>query len=67
MKIFANVPENTIPYKCGERVMACIVETNEAGQITNLIKCVEFFKSCDDAREWQKSNPEYQFNYGGKK
>ena len=40
-KIIVTVPENTIPYKCGERFMIC--EYN--GEIK---KCIAFFKTWDE-------------------
>lgn len=56
MKIIAKVPKETIPYKCGERLMACEV-TNDF----EFIKAVEFFKTHEDAKEWTKEHPEYKF------
>lgn len=57
MKIIAKVPKKTIPYKCGERLMACEVTDN-----FEFIKAVEFFKTHEDAKEWTKEHPEYKFN-----
>jgi len=56
MKIFAKVPTNTIPYKCGYTLMACTV-TEEF----EFISAAEFFKTNEDAKLWQKENPEYKF------
>ena len=56
MKIIAKVPANTIPYRCGERLMACEV-TDEF----KFVKAVEFFKTKEDAEAWVVEHGEYKF------
>lgn len=56
MKIIAKVPADTIPYKCGERLMAC-----EVTEKFEFVKAVEFFKTREDAEEWVAENKEYKF------
>lgn len=56
MKIIAKVPNNTIPYRCGERLMACEV-TDEF----KFIHAVEFFKTRDEAKAFTNEHPEFQW------
>lgn len=46
-KIIVEVPENTIPYKCGERFMICEYD----GEIK---KCIEFFKTWADVCKYER-------------
>lgn len=55
LKIIAKVPENTIPFRCGERLMACIIKDGK------LERCTEFFKTREAAKEWTTKNPEYKW------
>lgn len=57
MKIIAKVPKDTTPYRCGERLMACITK----GETLEIEKCVEFFKTTEEARSFTAENPEYKF------
>lgn len=67
MFLVIRVPEPTIPYKCGERFMACtfrIVKEKtetENGEL-ELEKCNEFFKTEEEARQFIKENPEYRLH-----
>lgn len=55
MKIIAKIPENTLPYRCGERLMACTIEEGK------LVKCNEFFKSKEEAKKFTEENPEFKW------
>lgn len=57
MKIIAKVPKNTIPYRCGERLMAC-----EVTDKFEFIHAAEFFKTKEEAKEWTTEHPEYKWN-----
>ena len=59
MKIIAKVPENTVPYKCGERLMAC-----EVTEDFKFIHATEFFKTKSEAVIWVNEHPEYKFKNG---
>lgn len=64
-RIFAKVPSNTLPYRCGERIMACIIKgdpdtARNKGDIS-IIKCVEFFKSQAAAKECGTDHPDYMW------
>lgn len=48
MNIIVKVPENTIPYKCGERFMLCDVE-NTDGKIT-IKDCLDFAKTKEELK-----------------
>jgi len=45
MKIIVAVPENTLPYKCGERFMICDAEKTDDGIKIN--HCMDFSKTKD--------------------
>lgn len=57
-KVIVAVPEGTIPRRVGEKYMACILE--DSGE---LVKCTEFFKTKDEAKEFVEKHPEYMM-YG---
>jgi hypothetical protein len=66
MKIITRVPENTIPYKCGERFMACTCKVVEEKTETSkgkleLDRCTDFFKTEEEARKFMQENPEYKW------
>lgn len=56
MKIIAEVPKNTIPYRCGERLMAC-----EVTDKFEFVHATEFFKTKEKAKEWTMEHPEYKW------
>lgn len=56
MKIIAKIPENTTPYICGERLMAC-----EMTREFKFIRCVEFFKTYEEAKAFTNENPEFKW------
>lgn len=56
MKIIAKVPTNAIPYRCGERLMAC-----EVTEKFEFVKAVEFFKTKEEAKAWVAEHSEYKF------
>lgn len=56
MKIMAKVPSNTIPYRTGERIMAC-----EVTDTFEFIRAVEFFKTEEEARAWTAEHPEFKW------
>lgn len=58
--IIAKVPENTAPYNCGERLMACIVDVD--GNKIEYVKGVAWFKNRDEAIIYCEENPKYHFN-----
>lgn len=57
MKIITKVPKNTIPYRCGERLMAC-----EVTDKFEFIHAAEFFKTKEEAKEWTTEHPECKWN-----
>lgn len=59
MKIIAKVPENTVPYKFGERLMAC-----EVTEDFKFIHATEFFKTKSEAVIWVNEHLEYKFKNG---
>lgn len=60
MKIIAKVPNNTVPYRCGERLMAC-----EVTDKFKFVKVVEFFKTTKDAKAFTIKNPEFKWKNSG--
>ena len=57
MKILVFVPENTLPYRCGERFMICEYDM----EIRKIERCEEFFKDEKEAKRYAKENgiPDY--------
>lgn len=56
-KIIAKVPEDTVPYRCGERFMAC-----EVTEEFKFVRASEFFKTKEEASLYTKNHPEYEYN-----
>ena len=54
MKIIVIVPKNTMPYRCGERWMACEAH-NENGKV-KIDRCIEFFKGETEAKQYAVEN-----------
>ena len=56
-KIIAKVPEGTVPYKCGERLMAC-----EVTEEFEFVRAAEFFKTKEEAKLYTEIHPEYEYD-----
>lgn len=54
MKVIMDVPENTVPYKCGERKMACILDGR------SLKRCVNFFETQEELDAFLEENSDYE-------
>lgn len=61
-KIIAKVPESTMAYQCGERLMACTMTEH-----WKLVECNEFFKTYEEAKAYTNQHPEYKWNNPGGK
>ena len=51
-KIIAKVPESTMAYQCGERLMACTMTEH-----WKLAECNEFFKTYEEAKAYTNQHP----------
>lgn len=60
MKIIAKVPKDTIPFRCGETLMAC-----EVTDSLKFVKAVEFFKTKEEAKSFTMKHPEFKWNRAG--
>ena len=59
MKRIIPVPKTTIPYKCGERYMACELKANHNKKTFEVEHCIEFFKDKDSAIDYALENNIY--------
>jgi hypothetical protein len=57
MKIIAKVPKDTLPFECGERLMACEVTDD----FSKLLHCDDFFKTAEEAKTFTNKHPEYRW------
>lgn len=63
-KIIAKVPNDTLAYKNGMKLMACIVTGEEKNGIVipnKFIESIEFFETREEAKEFVSKNPNYRF------